>query len=137
MNKQNEASIFEIGDIASSEYFTGKVKAKVLLSDDQFFQCNIYNVVFEKGARTNWHTHPSGQILLVVDGIGFYQRKGESVETMKKGDVITFEPNVEHWHGASLDSAMTHIAINPNTEKGLVIWLKKVTDEEFTTTKIA
>lgn len=131
MKNEEEKSIFEIGEVASAEYFTGKVRAKVLLADDKHFQCSIFNVIFAKEARTNWHKHPSGQILIVIDGEGSYQRKGETVQLMKKGDVITFEPNVEHWHGASLHSAMTHIAINPNTEKGLVEWMKKVTDEEF------
>lgn len=136
MKKEAEKSIFEIGESAPAEYFTGNVKAKALLVDNQHFQCNIYNVIFEKNARTNWHSHPSGQILLVVEGEGSYQLKGEAVQTMKKGDVITFKPNVEHWHGASLHSAMTHIAINPNTEKGLVNWLQKVTDEEFKNIKL-
>lgn len=114
-----------------SEYFVGKVNAHVLLSDEEVFQCTIYNVTFEKEARTNWHQHPSGQIVIVTNGEGSYQLKGEAVQIMKKGDVITFYPNVEHWHGATTYSNMTHIAINPNTEKGLVEWLKKVTDEEF------
>jgi quercetin dioxygenase-like cupin family protein len=136
MKKEEVKSIFEIGESAPAEYFTGNVKAKALLVDDQYFQCNIYNVIFEKNARTNWHSHPSGQILLVVEGEGSYQLKGEAVQTMKKGDVISFKPNIEHWHGASSKSAMTHIAINPNTEKGLVKWLQKVTDEEFKNIKL-
>ena len=131
MKKEEKNTIFEIGEVASKEYFTGNVNAKVLLSDIENFQCSIFNVIFEKEARTNWHKHPSGQILLVIDGIGSYQRKGQAVQTMKKGEVITFEPNVEHWHGASENSGMTHIAINPNSEKGLVEWMEKVTNEEF------
>jgi quercetin dioxygenase-like cupin family protein len=131
MNDQESKTIFPIGEKASGEYFTGDVKASYLLTDDSLFQCSIFNVTFDKGARTNWHSHPSGQILLVLDGVGLCQIKGESIREIKAGDVITFPPNAEHWHGASSKNKMTHIAINPNTEKGLVEWMQRVTDEEY------
>jgi quercetin dioxygenase-like cupin family protein len=132
MSQQNLINIFPVGESAPSEYFTGKVNVKNLVPDDSIFNCAINNVAFEKGARTNWHTHPSGQIILIIDGEGLYQEKGSPIQTFKKGDVVKFNPDVEHWHGASPDSHMTHIAINPNTEKGLVEWLKRVTEEEYT-----
>lgn len=136
MNDQNPKTIFPIGEQASGEYFTGDVKASYLLTDDSLFQCSIFNVTFEKGARTNWHSHPSGQILLVLDGEGLCQIKGEPVRIMKAGEIILFPPNAEHWHGASPQSRMTHIAINPNTEKGLVEWMQRVTDEEYHNIKV-
>lgn len=131
MSEQNTNIIFPIGESAPAEYFTGNVKVRRLVPDDNTFNCVISNVAFEKGARTNWHKHPSGQILLVIDGEGLYQEKGSPVQILKKGDVVKFNPNVKHWHGASPDSHMIHIAINPNTEKGLVEWLERVTEEEY------
>ena len=89
------------------------------------------NVVFEPGARNNWHTHPGGQILIVTDGIGYYQEKGKPIQLLRKGDVVNIPPDVEHWHGASPNSEFTHIAVNPNTQKGIVVWLERVTDEEY------
>jgi quercetin dioxygenase-like cupin family protein len=131
MDDQESKTIFPIGEPASAEYFTGEVKASYLLTDDSLFQCSIFNVTFEKGARTNWHSHPSGQILLVLEGVGLCQIKGEPIRVMKAGEVVSFPPNAVHWHGASPESRMTHIAINPNTENGLVEWMQRVTDEEY------
>lgn len=131
MREQEQESIFKVGEPASEEYFTGNVKAATLLADEEHFQVSIFNVIFEKGARTNWHSHPSGQILLVVNGEGLYQLLGEPVQKMKPGDVVVFPPGIDHWHGAAAQSSMTHIAINPNTEKGLVDWKNRVTDEEY------
>ena len=135
MPEQNSNNIFPQGESAPPEYFTGKVTVKNLVPDDSIFNCAINNVAFEKGARTNWHTHPSGQIILVIDGEGLYQEKGNPIQILKKGDVVKFSPNIEHWHGASPDSPMTHIAINPNTERGLAEWLERVTEEEYTPEK--
>jgi quercetin dioxygenase-like cupin family protein len=87
--------------------------------------------VFEPGARNNWHTHPGGQILLITDGLGYYQEKSKPIQLLHKGDVVNILPDVEHWHGATPDSPLTHIAINTNTQKGLVVWLQRVTDEEY------
>jgi quercetin dioxygenase-like cupin family protein len=68
---------------------------------------------------------------MVTDGTGYYQEKGQPIRLIRKGDVIKCTPNVAHWHGASRDSSMSHIALGPNNGKGLVIWLEKVTDEEY------
>src|SRR5690606_19898867 len=75
MNDAKSNSIFPSGDPASPEYFTGNVSANPLFTDDSLFQCSIFNVTFEKGARTNWHKHPSGQILLILEGQGLHQIK--------------------------------------------------------------
>jgi quercetin dioxygenase-like cupin family protein len=128
---ENTATIFEKGERAPSDYFTGSAWVKLLLPNDLTLNTQIGNVVFEPGARNNWHTHPGGQILIVTDGIGYYQEKGKSIQVIRKGDVITIAPDVEHWHGASPASEMTHIAVNTNTQNGIVVWLKRVTDEEY------
>ena len=110
---------------------------KVTVSSAQVTVTNtvIGNVYFEPGARSNWHTHPSGQILIITDGIGYHQIKGQPRQTIKKGDVVKCPPNVLHWHGASPDIGMQQMYILPKTEKGIVTWLQKVTDEEYNTSK--
>src|SRR5580765_6721847 len=123
--------IFERGQQAPSEYFTGIAWVKMLLPADANFNTQIGNVTFEPGARNNWHTHGGGQILIVTDGVGYYQEKGKSIQTIRKGDVIKILPGVVHWHGASHKSSLTHIAVNTNTQKGIVEWLERVTGEEY------
>ena len=126
-------SMFPRGDKASADYFTGTAWVKLLLPNDTALDCQIGDVVFEPGARNNWHRHPGGQILIATHGIGSYQERGKPIQVLNKGDVVRILPDVEHWHGASPDSEFTHIAINPNTEKGIVTWLNPVTDEEYNT----
>lgn len=125
------ASVFPKGEKASAEYFTGTAWVKTLVANDDTLTTIISNVVFEPGARNNWHTHPAGQILICTEGTGYYQEKGKPIQTLHTGDVVKIQPDVEHWHGASPASSFTHIAINVNTEKGVVNWLKPVTDEEY------
>ena len=128
---ENKNEIFSKEEKAPADYFTGIVWVRLLLPNDPALNCQIANVVFEPGARNNWHTHPGGQILIVTDGIGYYQEKGKPIQLIRKGNVVNIPPDVEHWHGASHDSEFTHIAINPNTQKGIVVWLERVTDEEY------
>ncbi len=123
--------LFPKGEPAPAEYFTGTAWLKLLVPNDPVIHTQIGNVVFEPGARNHWHTHPGGQILIVTDGVGYYQEKGKSIQIIRKGDVINIAPNVVHWHGASATESMTHIAINPNTQQGAVIWMTPVTDEEY------
>ena len=127
-------AIFEKGEKAPAEYFTGTAWVKLLVPNDPVLNVQIGNVVFEPGARNHWHTHPGGQILVVTNGVGYYQEKGRPIRTIRKGDVVNIAPDVEHWHGASPDSEFTHLAINPNTQKGIVVWLQKVTDDEYHST---
>ncbi|HMK18233.1 MAG TPA: cupin domain-containing protein [Chitinophagaceae bacterium] len=134
-NIENQNTIFPKGERAPADYFTGKVWIKMLLPNDPNLNCQIGNVVFEPGARNNWHTHPGGQILISTDGIGYYQEKGKPIQLLRKGDVVNILPDVVHWHGASIDNEFTHIAINPNTQKGIVVWLERVTDEEYSNFK--
>ena len=127
----NQSPIFPRGESASAEYFTGKAWIKNLVAANDTFNTVIANVVFEPGARNHWHTHPGEQILIATDGVGYYQEKGKPIQTLHKGDVVQIPPDVVHWHGASPDIEFTHIAINTNSQKGTMVWLSKVTDEEY------
>ncbi len=127
----NPTAIFSKGDKAPADYFTGTAWVKMLVPKHDIFNCQIGNVVFEPAARNNWHKHAGGQILIVTDGIGYYQEKGKPIQLLHKGDVVKIAPDVVHWHGASPDRELTHIAINTNTDKGIVEWLNRVTDEEY------
>lgn len=133
--QQNQNSIFPKGEQVALDYFTGKVWLNTLVPNDTIFNSQIGSVTFEAGARNNWHTHPGGQILMVTEGIGYYQERGKPIELIRKGDVIKVIPNVEHWHGASVDSEMTHIAISTNAQTGIVTWLERVTDKEYNSFK--
>ena len=113
----------------SAEYFTGSVRI-----DCPF--CGSGNlsgatVTFEPGARTAWHTHPLGQTLLVTFGFGLVGRSGGQVQEIRPGDTVWIEPGEKHWHGASPDCAMTHIAIAEMKEGKAVDWLEHVADEEY------
>jgi quercetin dioxygenase-like cupin family protein len=137
-NNQNQKNMSESNSLAFSKgeevnnnNFTGKVWLNMLVNADSILNTQIGNVTFEPGARTNWHYHKGGQILLVTEGKGLYQEKGKPVESIKKGDVMKCPPDVEHWHGASPTEAMTHIAISPNINIGSVVWLQPVTDKEY------
>jgi quercetin dioxygenase-like cupin family protein len=129
-DKSEQNSIFPQGDKANPDYFTGNAWVKLLVNENEFNSI-IANVTFEAGARNNWHTHPGGQILIVTDGIGYYQEKGNPIQLIQRGDVIKITADVKHWHGASCDSSLTHIAITAVTPKGSIDWLEKVTDAEF------
>jgi len=120
------------GNPGPSEYFTGNVWVTGLVDVDSVFTTSAGNVNFEAGARSNWHLHPAGQILIVTAGKGYHQIEGQPKEIIRKGDVVQCPPDVNHWHGASEDSSMSHIYIIPNTEQGIVEWGDPVTDEEFT-----
>jgi len=128
---QNATTIFPKGEKAPAAYFKDTAWVKTLVANDDTLTTIISNVVFEPGARNNWHTHPAGQILICTEGIGYFQERGKLIQTLHAGDVVKILPGVEHWHGASPKSRFTHIAINVNTEKGVVNWLKPVTDEEY------
>ena len=91
----------------------------------------VGNVYFEPEANNNWHSHPDGQNLIIIEGIGYHQMEGKPIEIIKKGDVIKCPPNVKHWHGASTDVGLQQLYIVPNTEKGIVEWNEAVTDEQY------
>ena len=128
-------AIFPKGEKGLAENFTGNAWNTPLVANDSTYNTIIGNVYFEPGARSNWHTHPSGQILIITDGVGYHQIKGQPRQTLKKGDIIKCPPNVLHWHGASPDTGMQQLYILPKTENGIVTWLEKVTDEEYNSGK--
>ena len=128
---ENQNAIFPKGERVPADYFTGTAWLKMLVQANDIFNTSIGNVTFEPGTRNNWHKHPGGQILIVTDGVGYYQEKGKQIQTIRRGDVIQIPPDVVHWHGASHNSEMIHLAINTNTQKGIVEWLDRVTDEEY------
>ncbi len=134
MNKpdnQIRKDIFQKGEKASSEYFTGIVWLNMLVQKDTNNNYSVADVKFDPGAKTNWHTHPAGQVLLVTEGEGYYQEKGKPARKLSKGDVVIIPANVEHWHGAAHNSSFTHIAITNYKDNVNVVWLKPVTDEEY------
>ena len=129
--EQKSELIFPQGDKITNNNFTGTAWLQVLVNNDNIYNASIGNVTFEPGARTNWHKHPGGQILLITSGHGFYQERGKPARKLHKGDIVKIPPDIEHWHGASANSSLTHIAISLNLQKGNVVWLKPVTEEEF------
>ena len=131
MEKQNNTSIFPQGERITNGYFTGEAYLKPLLAKDSNNNFVIGNVTFQPGARTNWHSHPKGQVLIVTEGEGLYQEKGKSAQVIKKGDIINIPENIEHWHGASVQSKMSHIAITNYKGEKNVAWLQPVSDVEY------
>ena len=123
--------IFPQGELGPAENFTGKAWHYSLVANDTMYNTLVGNVYFEPGARSNWHIHPAGQILIITDGVGYYQEKGQPKRILHKGDVIKCPPNVEHWHGASPDTGLQQMYILSKTEKGIVTWLQKVTDDKY------
>lgn len=123
--------LFPKGERLPADWFSGEAFLTLLVARDNNNDFSAGSVTFEPKARTNWHTHPKGQVLIVTEGHGFYQEKGKPTQPIKKGDVINIPEDVEHWHGASADSKMVHIAITNFKEDTQVTWLKPVTDEEY------
>ena len=127
---QNPNPIFPKGEKITNNNFIGNAWLQEMIRADSLNHTQIGSVTFEPGARTNWHSHPGGQILLITGGTGYYQEKGSPKRIIKKGEVIKCPPNVQHWHGASLDDALIQIAVT-NTQKGTVVWMRPVSDEEY------
>ena len=114
-----------------AEWFTGKVHVEPLFQATAPGRAQGANVTFEPGARSAWHTHPLGQTLIVTSGRGFVQSWGGPVEEIHAGDVVSCPPGEKHWHGATPDSAMTHIAIQEELDGKVVNWMEKVGDELY------
>ncbi len=114
-----------------SDWFTGTVRIDPLFSPPDPARVAGALVTFEPGARTAWHTHPLGQTLIVMTGLGRVQRVGGPVEEIRPGDVVWFEPGEKHWHGASAATAMSHIAIQEKLNGSAVEWLEHVTDNQY------
>lgn len=116
---------------APAERFTGTARVQPLFNATDTARAFGASVAFEAGARTAWHTHPRGQVLIVTDGVGRVQRWGGPAEEIRPGDVVRIPPGVKHWHGASPSSAMTHIAIVESLNGSSVDWMEIVSDEQY------
>ena len=114
-----------------NKFFTGTTYLNRFVAKDDIWNSSIANVTFEKGARTNWHKHSGGQILIVTAGEGRYQERGKQIQILKSGDVVKIPPEVDHWHGAAPHSMFAHISVETNLPDNETTWLKPVSDEEY------
>lgn len=128
-------SITRVGDQASvagpADWFTGRVRIDPVWPADANINASGGLVTFEPGARSAWHTHPAGQRLVVVSGVGLTQEWGKPVQVIRPGDVVWCPPGVKHWHGASPTTAMTHLAVTGTANGKNVTWMEKVSDEQY------
>ena len=119
---------------AFAQYFSGKSFLNQL-GDTSKVNLNFYNVTFEPSCRNNWHIHHAktggGQVLICVDGEGWYQEEGQPARSLKSGDIVLIPANVKHWHGAKKDSWFSHIAIEVPGEETSNEWCEPVSDEEY------
>lgn len=117
--------------IGSAEYFTGAVRIDSPFKGTGASRVGGAIVTFEPGARTAWHTHPLGQTLIVTDGVGQVQHWQGPVHTIRSGDMVWIPPGVKHWHGASAQMGMSHIAIAESLNGKAVDWQEKVSDDQY------
>ena len=129
-------SLFPKGEPNNPAYFTGEVYLQPLVSQEEsdgYYSAG--SVTFMPGARTNWHMHPSVQTLIVTEGEGWYQERDKEAVKLQQGSVIPIPVGMEHWHGASKDSKLVHIAITNFKDGKAVTWMSPVTDEEYNNIK--
>jgi quercetin dioxygenase-like cupin family protein len=130
-----DSSIFPKGEIGkNTDNYTGTIWLNELNQPDSMFNFSLAQAVYAPGAKLDWHIHPAGQYLLIIEGTGYYQEKGKPGQIVHKGDIIKCLPGVPHWHGAAPGSSFTYIAVTPIT-KGKTIWLQRVTNEEYKSVK--
>lgn len=133
--KENHGGGFGVGEPnPAGKYFIGSSYLKPLSKIDDI-NFSIFNVTFEPGCRNNWHVHHAtkggGQVLIVVEGEGWYQEEGKTPQSLKKGDVVTIPANTKHWHGAKKDTWFSHLAVEVPGENTSNEWLEPVKDEEY------
>ena len=128
--KAQETPIFPKGKKSPNVNHYGNVWLTELNAADSVFTYGTSVAIFDPEARLNWHIHPGGQILIITEGVGYYQEKGKAKQTVLRGDVVKCLPGIAHWHGASPERGVTYIATSP-AEKGKTIWLEKVTEEQY------
>jgi quercetin dioxygenase-like cupin family protein/alkylhydroperoxidase/carboxymuconolactone decarboxylase family protein YurZ len=135
--QNGQKAVYPKGNQLSNDRFSGVawLQSLVTTSDTEGFY-SIGQVTFEAAARTYWHTHPAGQILLCTDGYGWYQERGKPARKLAKGEVVIIPKDVEHWHGAASDSPFVHIAVTNYRDGSGVTWLGAVTDEEYNNLEI-
>lgn len=130
-----EIEIKRCGSVSSikgpGDWFTGSVRVDPLFPANDTARASGGSVTFEPGARTAWHEHPLGQTLIVTAGCGFVQRWGGPLEAIRPGDVVWIPAGVKHWHGASADTSMTHLAIQEALDGKVVDWLEHVSDTQY------
>jgi quercetin dioxygenase-like cupin family protein len=114
-----------------AEWFTGSVRVDPMFPATAPSRVAGGLVTFEPGARSAWHTHPVGQVLIVTEGVGWIQREGRPVEEIRPGDVVWIPPGVKHWHGAAATTGMTHISLTEEVDGRNATWMEKVTDEQY------
>lgn len=114
-----------------AEFFTGRVRVDPVWAADANINTSGHWVTFEPGARSAWHTHPAGQRLVVLSGVGLTQELGKPVQVIRPGDVVACPPGVKHWHGAGPTTAMTHLAVTGYADGKNVTWMEKVSDEQY------
>jgi quercetin dioxygenase-like cupin family protein len=133
--KELQMEIKRVGTQPSSkgpaDWFTGTVRIDPLFQANALARAAGASVTFEPGARTAWHTHPLGQILIVTSGVGWVQREGGLIEEIRPSDVVWFPPGLKHWHGAAPTTAMIHIAIQEALDDKVVDWMEKVSDQQY------
>lgn len=130
MNEKKK-TLFPKGEKLPGDWFMGNAYLSSLVSKDKNNEFSAGSVTFEPGARTNWHMHPKGQVLIITEGSGFYQERGKPARSIKKGEVVNVPEDTEHWHGATETTAMAHIDITNFKEDVQVTWLQAVTNAEF------
>ncbi len=134
-SEELKTTVIKSGDnpsfVGPEDYFTGQANVDMLFKPADDISASAAYVTFEAGARSAWHTHPAGQRLIVTKGTGLTQEWGGPVQVIHEGDVVVCPPGVKHWHGASPDSAMTHIAITGDKDGKNVTWMEKVSDEQY------
>ena len=114
-----------------TDYFTGAVHVTRMAASDPPGRTNTASVTFAPGARTVWHTHPAGQVIVITSGQGWVQREGGPVEEVNPGDSVAFAADERHWHGATATTAMTHIAITEGVDGRMVSWLEPVSEAQY------
>ncbi len=117
--------------VAPAASFTGQARIDPVWAANSDINASGGLVTFEPGARSAWHTHPKGQYLVVVSGVGYTQEWGKPIQVLHPGDVVWCPPGVKHWHGAAPNTAMTHLAITGTVDGKNVVWMEKVTDEQY------
>lgn len=123
--------LFPAGSPRSPHYFSGDVFLHEIPDKDADKDFSIGSVTFRAGARTHWHSHPRGQVLIITEGEGRYQEQGKAARTIRRGDVVNIPAHVIHWHGAAAACDMAQAAITPYAGADKVQWLEAVSEAQY------
>ena len=125
-----DSTIYTKDGVALEVRDTGNNTLVELSRADSIFNFNVAVAKFLPGKKLDWHYHPGGQILIITEGVGYYQERGKLKRIVRKGEVVKCLPGVEHWHGSSVETGVTYLATSP-AQRGATVWLEKVTDEQY------